>query len=133
MELLKDGQEFLRNLQKRTSLIQQFRTHKQKAKLESIPFLKGQFHLKMSKIRLIDDSKVKDLEMPLLSQLKEIEGSTPFANEFYEIIMFGENFKIVYNHFDAVDLNNLHQIKIVMSSSDMGIKVIKNFISSSEK
>lgn len=44
--------------------------------------------------------------------------------EYNKIYMFAHEFKIEYNHFDAQDLKNKHQIKMSASCKDMGVQVI---------
>jgi hypothetical protein len=53
----------------------------------------------------------------------------PFTNQDCdEIIMFSTDFKIEYNHFDAQDTKNEHQIKMHASCKDMGVQVIQRFM-----
>ena len=78
---------------------------------------------------MIDDSEILELSRPLLESLKAVDKDSPFTNkEFNEILMFVNEFKIEYNHFDAMDLKNKHQVKINASCQDTGVQVIQRFI-----
>jgi hypothetical protein len=68
------------------------------------------------------------------SEDKDHVGSSSFQDEPFtnqdcdEIIMFSTDFKIEYNHFDAQDTKNEHQIKMHASCKDMGVQVIQRFM-----
>ena len=104
--------------------------------VDDTPIFRGQFHLKQWKISLINDSKLKDPRKPFIeryvghpnnpySSKPSDNADAPFTNQDYnEIMMFSTDFKIEYNHFDAQDLKNEHQIKVHGSCKDMGVQVI---------
>ena len=127
-EIKKMSAQIFEEFNKQQNLLSHFRRNKEKGNREALPLFRGKFFLRQSRIVLIDDSKIKDLSRPFIEQL--FFGKQDHAQEFCEIILFGEGFEIDYNHFDAMDLSNPHQVKILCSCYDMGVRVIKNSIQS---
>jgi hypothetical protein len=107
-------------------LIHKFRSSRASdAEQEDIPIFKGKFHLKKSKISLINDSKIKDLSQ------SGLDGSDVYFKnqEYNEILMFSNGFSINYSHFDAQDLDVKHQVKINASCKEAGVQIIQKFVS----
>lgn len=127
-EIKKMSAQIFEEFNKEKNLLSHFRRNKKKGNREAVPLFRGKFFLRQSRVVLIDDSKLKDLSRPFIEQL--FFGKSDHAQEFSEIILFGEGFEIDYNHFDAMDLSNPHQVKILCSCFDMGVKVVKNSIQS---
>ena len=48
-----------------------------------------------------------------------------FNQEYNEILMFSNEFSIQYDHYDAMDLNNNHQIVMRAFCKDIGLHVIQ--------
>ena len=51
-----------------------------------------------------------------------------FNQEYNEILMFSNEFQIQYDHYDAQDLNNSHQVIIKAFCKDIGLHVISKIL-----
>lgn len=103
-------------------------------RFEKLPIFRGTFNLKQSKVALKIDSSEKTEEVvgtksgleeeidANSSQNESMSSSRSQSNQaLNEIIMFCNEFVIHYNHFDALNLNNPHQVSLNATCKDMGV------------